>query len=540
MPVAAVRAALRHAFGRGGLALFRTAVLPAGGTLAPGAARLAAVFARLGQSFGEAAFAQALLVAGIQQHGQHEFAVAALILCRERAHQRDIAGHAQPFQPVELAEAGFQQGGQARTGHGGHVVIRGGGQFAQRDLEMPGNAFQLHALHDVHQRDDRARRPGAARASGAVNVAFVIFRRLIEKDVREGRYVDAARGHVRGHEVLQRAALDLVQHGLAAVLGKIRGQFVGAVAEALQHAGHIVHIGLGIAEDDGRGRILRLQQAHEHAILVHGAAGAEQMLHLGHMHFLAGQGQHGRIGHEFPGQTQHMRRIGGREHAGMHPAAGQIALDFLHVRVEADGQHPVGLVKDQHAQGLEIEGAAQQVVEHPARGAHNELRPVAQGVHLLLVAHAAVNGGGPDAGFGKEGAGLVLHLHGQFPRGHEHKGLRGLCFRIETRQQGQEIGARLAAAGTRLHHDVPPGHEIGQGQGLHGHEVCPAGPGAGGAHGLGQFVEADAGQGVLGFDNGNVFFDEGRHIVVGRGVTIDRAVGGSVEFWHGCLGAGRG
>ena len=186
----------------------------------------------------------------------------------------------------------------------------------------------------------------------------MIFRGLIQKDVGQGRDVDAARGHVRGHQILQAALADLVQRGLAAGLGKVGRQLVGIVAEALQHAGDIVDVGLGVAEDDGRGRVLGLQQAHQHAVLVHGAALAEQVLHFGHMHFLLRQGEHGGLGQEFPGQLEHMRRIGGREHAGVDAVARQVALHFLHVGVEADGQHAVGLVEDQGIQIVQREGAA--------------------------------------------------------------------------------------------------------------------------------------------------------------------------------------
>ena len=116
---------------------------------------------------------------------------------------------------------------------------------------MLGDALQLHALHHVHQGNHRTRGPGAPRAPGAVDVAFMVLRRLIKKDVRQGRNINAPRGHVRSHQILQAALADFVQHGLAPVLRKIRRKLVGAVAEALEHAGHIVHIGLGVAENNG-------------------------------------------------------------------------------------------------------------------------------------------------------------------------------------------------------------------------------------------------------------------------------------------------
>ena len=448
--------------------------------------------------------AQALLIGGIHQHGQQQTVLVVLGLAGQFAYQRRITGHAHLLQTGQLAETALQQGGHARTGHHGHVLVRGSGDLAQGDLVMTGYALQFHALHDVHQRDDRTGSPGTARTAGTVDVAFVVFRGLVEKNMGQGRDVDAARGHVRGHQILQAALADLVQHGLAAGLGKVGRQLVGIVAEALQHAGDIMDVGLGVAKDDGRCRVLGLQQAHQHAVLVHGTALAEQMLHFGHMHFLLREGEHGRLGQEFPGQLEHVRRIGGREHAGVDAAARQVALHFLHVGVEADGQHAVGFVEDQGVQIVQRKGAAQQMVQHAAGRAHHQLGPVTQGVHLLFVAHAAIDGHGTDARAFEQGARLVLHLHGQLAGGHQDQGLGGVQFGIQTRHQGQQVAAGLAAAGTGLHHDVAAFQQVRQGQGLHGHQGRPARTAAGGGDGLGQGLQRGARQGVLGLGHGKI------------------------------------
>ncbi len=63
--------------------------------------------------------------------------------------------------------------------------------------------------------------------------------------------VDAPGCHVRGDKKAGLPLLDLAHDLLSLVLGKIGRQLVGIVAKALQHAGNVVHVGLGIAEDDG-------------------------------------------------------------------------------------------------------------------------------------------------------------------------------------------------------------------------------------------------------------------------------------------------
>ena len=104
----------------------------------------------------------------------------------------------------------------------------------------------------------------------------------------------------------------------------------------------------------------------------------------------------------------------------------QIPLNFLHVGVKPDGKHAVGLVKNQHAQVAQFHGAAQQMVKHAPGRAHNNLSAIAQGIHLLFVAHAAVNSHGADAGFCKNYGCLALNLNGELTRGGKHQGLRGL------------------------------------------------------------------------------------------------------------------
>ena len=66
------------------------------------------------------------------------------------------------------------------------------------------------------------------------------------------------------------------------------------------------------------------------------------------------------------------------------------------------------------------------MVQHTAGRAHHQLGPVTQGVHLLFVAHAAIDGHGTDARAFEQGARLVLHLHGQLAGGHQDQGLGGV------------------------------------------------------------------------------------------------------------------
>lgn len=144
------------------------------------------------------------------------------------------------------------------------------------------------------------------------------------------------------------------------------------------------------------------------------------------------------------------------------------------------------------------------MVQHAAGRAHHQLGPVTQGVHLLFVAHAAINGHGTDARAFEQGTRLVLHLHGQLAGGHQDQGLGGVQSGIQTRHQGQQVTAGLAAAGTGLHHDVAAFQQVRQGQGLHRHQGRPARTAAGSGDGFGQGLQRGTRQGVLGLGHGKI------------------------------------
>ena len=191
------------------------------------------------------------------------------------------------------------------------------------------------------------------------------------------------------------------------------------------------------------------------------------------MHLPQGQAEHLRIAQELPGKVQHMSRIRGGKERGQQGAAREITLNFFHIRVKADGQHAVGLVKDQDFKVFEGKRAAQQMIQHTPRRAHNNLNARLERVKLFAVAHTAIHGADAEAGAVKQKPGLALYLTGQLARGSENKRLYALVVCVEAIEQGEQVGSCLAAARTGLNHDIAPGHEVGQGVGLYRHEARP-------------------------------------------------------------------
>ena len=307
--------------------------------------------------------------------------------------------------------------------------------------------------------------------------------------MRERGDVDAASRHIRSHEQAHLAFAQAGKHVFALALRKVGGKLIGIVAEALEHGRDVMHVGLGVAENDGRRGVLGLHQANEGAVLVHAAAFHEKMLDGGHVYLPLRKAEHLRIAQEFPGEVEYVLGIGGRKKRGKQRTPRQIALDLLHVRVEADGEHAVSFVEDESLERVQREGAADEMVEHAARRTHDELNAGAQSFELAAIAHAAVQRSHGKAGAFEKHAGFVFHLTGEFAGGGKDEGLRGAFLRIEQGKQGEQVRAGFAAARTGLHHDIAPCHKVGQCMSLHRHEAGPPGAGAGVLHLTGQFIQ---------------------------------------------------
>ena len=85
-----------------------------------------------------------------------------------------------------------------------------------------------------HQRNGHALLACAARAPDAVHVIFRIVRQVEIHDQLQIIHVDAAARHVRGHEEIESARLELVHHACALRLGDAAVQTVGRYALRLQ------------------------------------------------------------------------------------------------------------------------------------------------------------------------------------------------------------------------------------------------------------------------------------------------------------------
>jgi hypothetical protein len=113
---------------------------------------------------------------------------------------------------------------------------------------------------------------------------------------------------------------------------------------------------------------------------------------------------------------------GGAEEARL-ALAGQVLEDAFDVGEEAHVEHSVRLVQDEHADGVQPDRAALEVVQQAARCGHerDSVSP-AQGLDLGVEADAAVDGDGSNGGAVCEFGQLLGDLEREFARGHEDQG----------------------------------------------------------------------------------------------------------------------
>ena len=224
------------------------------------------------------------------------------------------------------------------------------------------------------------------------------------------------------------------------------------------------------------------------------------------MHLPLRQAEHLRIAQKFSGKIQHMRRIGSGKEGGENGSARQIPLNFLHVRIEADGQHAVGFVEDQRLEVVKGKGAAQKMIEYAAGSAHQHLNTRTQGVQLTAVAHAAVDGANSKPRAFKQDPRFALNLSGKLARGRQDQCLYSFVFRVKSVEQREQIGSCFTAARAGLNHDVASGHEIGQRVRLYRHEPRPGSAGAGLPHDGGKIGKRKGRERVFGRCDIEFFF----------------------------------
>ena len=131
--------------------------------------------------------------------------------------------------------------------------------------------------------------------------------------------------------------------------------------------------------------------------------------------------------------------------------------DLLDLLLESHVQHPIGLVQDEEARGVETERPLAQVIQDASGRPDDDVRPLLEPVDLPGHRVAAVDRQDPHARSLAEAAELVRHLHAQLARRAEDERLHAGHRRVDLLDDRDAEGGRLAGAGARLDDQIAAG-----------------------------------------------------------------------------------
>ena len=132
---------------------------------------------------------------------------------------------------------------------------------------------------------------------------------------------------------------------------------------------------------------------------------------------------------------------------------------FDHVLGEANVEHLVGFVEDREPDLREVDGAASQVVDDPARGADNYMGASIKGSELPCNGFAAVDWNDVNTGVGGKPVDLSGDLEGELAGGDQDEALYTVEVRVNGLDHGKAEGGSLAASGLCLPDQVFPFEE---------------------------------------------------------------------------------
>src|SRR5690606_32492299 len=275
---------------------------------------------------------------------------------------------------------------------------------------------QAHRVALAGEADGVALGAQAGGAADAMHVVLGIEGQVVVVDVGDAVDVQAAGGHVGGHQQFQLAVLEAAQQALALLLRDVAGKHADAETGPLQRPRHPLDPDLGVDEDHGALVLgATAEQADQQRDLLLVGRQVELLADAGGGDRLGLDHQLLRLVHVLVGQLQHAVAESGAEQQGLPLGADRHApqqeADGLD---EAEVEHAVGLV--QHADLAGVQGhdlVLLDVVDQAAGRGDDDVDAFLQQGALLVVVDAAVDQGEAQAELGAEADGVLVDLDGQ-------------------------------------------------------------------------------------------------------------------------------
>ncbi|SKT88967.1 Uncharacterised protein [Mycobacteroides abscessus subsp. abscessus] len=323
-----------------------------------------------------------------------------------------------------------------------------------------------------------------------MHVGLVVLGALVVDDVRDVVDVDSAGGHVGGHQHVDLTGPERCQRLFPSDLSKVTVHSADREATLGQLVGNLLGGALGAGEDHGGAPPVGLQNPADQFDLVQRVRAVHELLrgvvHRGGLRVLGANVR--RAVHEGASQGDDRVRHGRRE---QHRLAARIGgrrqgQDAFDIGQEAQVQHFVGFVEDQHGQSAELQVPLLGQVQQAARGSDDYVGSGAQRLDLRLVGPSSVDGDDGEVAVARGqvlgGLGQVfVNLDAQLAGGHHDQGPRGAVERPvfdtggDAVQQWDAERVRLAHAGAGLPDEVGAGQGKGECQFLDGKRMLNPG-----------------------------------------------------------------
>ena len=202
------------------------------------------------------------------------------------------------------------------------------------------------------------------------------------------------------------------------------------VAARVQSLRQLVYVALRPAEDDRRGRRLKVENARERLDLRALRRPHEELARLRRRAGLLPDGDALRVALVLLRQRLYPARDGCGKERDL-PLLRHLVEDELDVLHEAHIQHLVRLVEHDRTDGREVEGPAADVVHDAAWSPDDDLGAGAQASELPVVGLAAVHREHRQAARAPEAVHRLRHLHGELARRGEHQRLHRSPLRVD-------------------------------------------------------------------------------------------------------------
>ena len=235
---------------------------------------------------------------------------------------------------------------------------------------------------------------GASGASDSMDIIFGILRNVVVEYTVDVIDIDAAGGNVGCNQQGGSACFEGIHHDGALGLLEVAVQALGLEAVVDQPRGQLLDHPLGVAEYDSAGRLIVVEQQRQCVVLSAGWDVVAALLDAVERHLRFVNLDQLGVFLVIVNQLHNLLRHGRREQDGLS-LGRSLGEDGFDVLTEAHAEHLVHFVEDDQLEGIELEGAAAQVVHHSARSADDDVG-ILELDNLALDGRTAVYRAGAD------------------------------------------------------------------------------------------------------------------------------------------------